>query len=175
MPKAARGRIRLVGERPFFIFRRQRRRPREGEVLPLTSRRADARWGRVVSAANPNASRNRRDWRVILQLASRGPLTNRELSAMVGLDAANITRVVQNLNELGYVTTRTSATDRRKQIISLTAEGAAAHDAIAPQRKQVGEALLECFSPEEAEQFFNFLDRLEDHLQSNVDDDEWIE
>ncbi|GLV26390.1 MarR family winged helix-turn-helix transcriptional regulator [Sphingobium sp. Cam5-1] len=116
-----------------------------------------------------------RDWRVILQLASRGPLTNRELSAMVGLDAANITRVVQNLNELGYVTTRTSATDRRKQIISLTAEGAAAHDAIAPQRKQVGEALLECFSPEEAEQFFNFLDRLEDHLQSNVDDDEWIE
>lgn len=116
-----------------------------------------------------------RDWRVILQLASRGPLTNRELSAMVGLDAANITRVVQYLGEIGFVTTRTPPTDRRKQIISLTAEGAAAHDAIAPQRKRVGEDLLKCFSQVERNKFFEMLDRLEDHLQNDSGDEEWIE
>jgi len=116
-----------------------------------------------------------RDWRVILQLASRGPMTNRELATMVGLDAANITRVVQNLGELGFVTTRVSATDRRKQIISLTAEGAAAHDIIAPTRKQVGDELLECFSPNERKKFFDLLNKLEEHLQTDVSDDEWIE
>lgn len=94
---------------------------------------------------------------------------------MVGLDAANISRVVQYLGELGLVTTRTSTADRRKQIISLTAEGAAAHDVIAPQRKRVGEALLECFSQSEQDQLFAMLDRLEDHLHDDASDEEWIE
>lgn len=116
-----------------------------------------------------------RDWRVILQLASRGPMTNRELSSMVGLDAANITRVVQYLGDIGLVTTRSSAVDRRKQIISLTAEGAAVHDVIAPERKRVGEELLGCFTETERVQFFRMLDRLEEHLEDNPSDEDWIE
>ncbi len=116
-----------------------------------------------------------RDWRVLLQLASRGPLTGRELSAMIGLDAASITRVVQRLGELGYVTTRIPAADRRKQIISLTETGARVHDAIAPSRKAVSDELLECFSPEERKIFFSLLDRLENHLQVDSDDEDWVE
>lgn len=92
---------------------------------------------------------------------------------MVALDAANITRVVQNLLELGLVTTRPSSTDKRKQIISLTADGAAAHDAIAPNRLATSEAMLSCFSAKEREQFFRMLDRLEEHLQKDTSDDEW--
>jgi DNA-binding MarR family transcriptional regulator len=116
-----------------------------------------------------------RDWRVILQLASRGPMTNRELSSMVGLDAANITRVVQYLTDLGLVTTRSSAVDRRKQIISLTAEGAAVHDKIAPERKRFGEDLLKCFTSVERVELFQMLDRLEQHLEDDDGDDDWIE
>lgn len=116
-----------------------------------------------------------RDWRIILQLASRGPLTGRELSAMVGLDAATITRVVQRLGELGLVTTRVSSADRRKQIISLTEAGAKAHDQLAPGRKEVAEGLLECFSAKERATFFMLLDRLEEHLHDEPSDDEWIE
>jgi DNA-binding MarR family transcriptional regulator len=116
-----------------------------------------------------------RDWRVILQLASRGPLTNRELSSMVGLDAANITRVVQYLSDLGLVTTRSSAVDRRKQIISLTAEGAAVHDEIAPKRKRIGEDLLKCLTTAERVQLFQMLDRLEEHLEDDISDEDWIE
>ena len=92
---------------------------------------------------------------------------------MVGLDAANITRVVQNLGELELVTTRPSNTDRRKQIISLTAKGAAAHDAIAPDRLNASETMLACLSPKEREQFFTMLDRLEEHLQNEAADEEW--
>src|SRR5688572_18143114 len=73
-----------------------------------------------------------RDWRVILQLATRGPLTNAEIASVVGLDTATITRVAQNLTDLGLVTARTSSSDRRKQIISLTTRGAEVHDLIAP-------------------------------------------
>ena len=116
-----------------------------------------------------------RDWRVILQLASRGPMTNRELSSMVGLDAANITRVVQYLSDIGLVTTRSSSIDRRKQIISLTEEGAAAHDMIAPERKRVGEELLECFSAAERRKLFEMIDRLEEHLEEDTSDEDWVE
>jgi len=142
--------------------------------LPYRAHLLSSRIARPADFALPDGRVIRaRDWRVILQLACRGPLTNRELSRMVALDAANITRVVQNLGELGLVTTRPSSTDRRKQIISLTAEGAAAHDAIAPIRLAASDAMLSCFSPKEREQFFNMLDRLDEQLQKEASDEEW--
>jgi DNA-binding MarR family transcriptional regulator len=142
--------------------------------LPYRAHLLSSKIARPADYTLPDGTTVRaRDWRVILQLACRGPLTNRELSSMVGLDAANITRVVQNLGELGLVTTRPSNTDRRKQIISLTAKGAAAHDAIAPDRLNASETMLACLSPKEREQFFTMLDRLEEHLQNEATDEEW--
>jgi len=142
--------------------------------LPYRAHLLSAKIARPADYVLPDGTTIRaRDWRVILQLACRGPLTNRELSRMVGLDAANITRVVQNLGELDLVTTRPSSTDRRKQIISLTAKGAAAHDAIAPDRLKTSEAMLSCLSSKEREQFFMLLDRLEEHLQNEAADEEW--
>lgn len=123
--------------------------------------------GRVVRA---------REWRVILQLAAWGPLTNRELADLVGMDAATITRVVQSLGELGLVQTKTSPSDRRKQFVSLTREGAAAHDLIAPGRRAGGEAIAAAMSPKEQAVFFALLDRLDarlDELGARSDDLEW--
>ncbi|HEX8415806.1 MAG TPA: MarR family transcriptional regulator [Sphingomicrobium sp.] len=146
------------------------------EFLPYRIHLLSAKIARPADVELPDGKVVRaRDWRVILQLASRGPLTNRELSNMVGLDAANITRVVQYLSEIGLVTSRTSKNDRRKQIISLTPAGAAAHDAIAPKRKKVGDELLQCFSATEKAKLFSMLDKLEEHILNSTTEDEWID
>jgi DNA-binding MarR family transcriptional regulator len=123
--------------------------------------------GRVVRA---------REWRIILQLAARGPLTNGELAELVGIDAATITRVVQHLGDLGLVTAKASTADRRKQIVSLTPAGADAHDLIAPGRRAAAEAMVACLDPSEREQFYHLLDKLEAHLSglgAPTDDPDW--
>lgn len=117
-----------------------------------------------------------RDWRIVLQLAARGPLTNRELADLVGLDAATITRVVQHLGQIGLVTTRASNADRRKQIVSLTPAGAAAHDRIAPSRRAASEEMLAGLSACERDELFRLLDKLEarlDELGVRSDDTDW--
>ena len=122
--------------------------------------------GRIVRA---------REWRVILQLAARGPLTNSELAELVGIDAATITRVVQHLGELGLVTAKVSNSDRRKQIVSLTPAGAEAHDLIAPGRREAAAEMIACLNAPEREQLFQLLDKLEAHLSGlgAVDDADW--
>ena len=123
--------------------------------------------GRIVRA---------REWRIILQLAARGPLTNRELAELVGMDAATITRVVQHLGDLGLVTARASNSDRRKQIVSLTPAGAEAHDLIAPGRREAAEAMIACLDAPEREQLFHLLDKLEAHLSrlgATADEADW--
>jgi DNA-binding MarR family transcriptional regulator len=115
-----------------------------------------------------------RDWRVLLQLAVRGPLTNSEIAAVVGMDGANVSRVVRYLADCGLVVSRPSSLDGRKQIVSLTAKGVAAHDALAPARFEEGLQMISCLSAEEQDQLFTMLDKLEAHLARTVDDD-WLD
>jgi DNA-binding MarR family transcriptional regulator len=123
--------------------------------------------GRIIRA---------REWRVILQLAARGPLTNSELAELVGMDAATVTRVVQQLALLELVTAKVSSSDRRRQIVSLTPAGAEAHDLIAPGRREAAEAMIGCLDAPERERLFELLDRLEAHLtglRTTPDDPDW--
>jgi DNA-binding MarR family transcriptional regulator len=118
-----------------------------------------------------------RDWRVIACLGSFGPLTNREIADVVGMDAASITRAVQYLVESGLVATQASKIDRRRQLISLTKDGAAAHDFIAPTRSHFVSSIEVFLSENERDTLFHLLDKIEEGFektQSN-DDDEWSE
>jgi len=91
------------------------------------------------------------------------------------MDAATITRVAQHLGDLGLVTARASTADRRKQIVSLTPDGARAHDLIAPGRRAAAEAMVACLSASEREQLYGLLDRLEANLSGLAagDDADW--
>lgn len=106
-----------------------------------------------------------RDWRVIHQLAARGPLTNSELAQAVGMDAATITRVVKNLVHLHLVTVQASPTDRRKQIVRLTADGVEVHNLIAPRRRRAGEAMMACLGAKERASLFAILDKLDSRMR----------
>lgn len=105
-----------------------------------------------------------RDWRVLATLGGFGPLTNAEISKVVGMDAATITRSVQYLHEHGLVTLRASTADRRKQLISLTAAGGLAHDEIAPVRRAAATQIEGLLSARDRKDFYRILDRLDEAL-----------
>jgi DNA-binding MarR family transcriptional regulator len=106
-----------------------------------------------------------RDWRILACLGGFGPLTNREICRVVGMDAATISRGVQYLQQKGLVITRVSRTDRRKQVISLTVKGAAAHDEIAPARRNAGVRIDNLLSDKDRKELYRILDHLDEGLE----------
>jgi DNA-binding MarR family transcriptional regulator len=113
-----------------------------------------------------------REWRVLLVLACFGPMTIKEASQRSVMDAASTTRAVQNLLSLGLVATRTHKSDRRKQIVTLTPEGAHVHDEIAPQRQAFSREVMSGLTPEEQNLFFELIDRIERTLDETARRDE---
>ncbi|TQV71527.1 MarR family transcriptional regulator [Aliikangiella marina] len=116
-----------------------------------------------------------REWRVISVLGSYGGLTNGHVADALKTDAATVTRAVKVLKKLGFVDTKNSKRDRRKQLIYLTQEGADFHDLITPKRIETGELIDACFSYEEKEQLQHLLNKLDRHLHhlENELEDEW--
>ena len=116
-----------------------------------------------------------REWRVISILGSYGGLTNGHVADALKTDAATVTRAVKVLKKLGFVDTRFSKRDRRKQLIYLTQKGADYHDLITPKRIETGELIDSCFSYAEKEQLQHLLNKLDRHLHhlENELEDEW--
>jgi DNA-binding MarR family transcriptional regulator len=116
-----------------------------------------------------------REWRVISVLGSYGGLTNGHVADALKTDAATVTRGVKVLRKLGFVDTRYSKRDRRKQLIYLTQKGADFHDLITPKRIETGDLIESCFSYEEKEQLQHLLNKLDRHLHhlENEQEDEW--
>jgi MarR family transcriptional regulator for hemolysin len=56
-------------------------------------------------------------------LAARGPTTTGELGRALGVDPANASTLITGLGRRGLVERRPDTSDRRKRVVSLTAEG----------------------------------------------------
>lgn len=69
-------------------------------------------------------------WMLMKSLARRGPLPARELGDSCGLTPANVTGVVDRLEEAGFVTRTRSDEDRRVVFVELTKAGRAKTDQI---------------------------------------------
>jgi DNA-binding MarR family transcriptional regulator len=111
-----------------------------------------------------------RDWRILACLGAFGPLTSTEISEVVGMEAPTTSRAVQYLQENGLVMTRVSPQDRRKSLISLTAAGAAAHDEIAPTRREAGDRVESLLSPSDRAELYRILDKLDARLDDSEDE-----
>ena len=106
-----------------------------------------------------------REWRVLLVLAEFGPLTNREIADLSSTDTGATARAIKDLLRLEMVATRPHSSDRRRQVVALTKTGAAAHDEIAPQRREFSDALLSSLDPEEQSVLFRIIDKFEVRLK----------
>lgn len=82
------------------------------------------------------------DLRVVMTLAAEGPLAGHDLVEITGLTAMNISRVLSDLRERGWVEDATDPDNRRRKPVALTAAGEAAYRATLPDFEQVAQALL---------------------------------
>ena len=90
-------------------------------------------------------------WRVLRVLDEFGPMNASRLSREAGLMASSLTRIVQSMVVDELVTRRTSASDRRRQVIGIASRGrsvlsdnrAAALEIAEDLRNRLGERDLE--------------------------------
>jgi DNA-binding MarR family transcriptional regulator len=92
----------------------------------------------------------------ILELS--GAMTPGELGARTGLTTGPTTRLIDRLEQAGYVRRVPSADDRRKVIVEPVGGPATLDQALAPARSRIGE-IIQSYSPEQTEVLFDYFAR----------------
>lgn len=96
----------------------------------------------------------------IAHLALDGDVSVTAVAAHLRLTGAFITTVVQRLQALGLVDKRTDPKDRRRVVLSVTAEGRARLERLAPVQRQVNDIEFGCLSRAEFMSFADMVERL---------------
>ncbi|MDP9870016.1 MULTISPECIES: MarR family winged helix-turn-helix transcriptional regulator [Streptosporangium] len=103
----------------------------------------------------------------ILELS--GPMTPGELGTRTGLTTGPTTRLVDRLEQAGYVHRAPSPDDRRKVIVEPVAKPAKLDEVMAPARHRISE-ILRGYSPEQLEVLFDYFTRATDAYHEATDD-----
>ncbi|WP_425038546.1 MarR family winged helix-turn-helix transcriptional regulator [Primorskyibacter sp. S187A] len=70
----------------------------------------------------------RTEWRVLFHLGQRGEMTAKQICTEARIHKTKVSRAVAALQAKRFLTRQTQETDRRLEILSLTAQGRAAFD-----------------------------------------------
>ncbi|WP_051020146.1 MarR family winged helix-turn-helix transcriptional regulator [Nocardia araoensis] len=92
----------------------------------------------------------------ILELA--GPMTPGELGARSGLTTGPTTRLIDRLEDAGYVRRAPVPGDRRKVIVELIGKPADLDEVLAPARQRIAE-IIGGYPPEQREVLFDYFTR----------------
>ncbi|MEV0298824.1 MarR family transcriptional regulator [Nocardia sp. NPDC050710] len=103
----------------------------------------------------------------ILELS--GPMTPGELGARSGLTTGPTTRLIDRLEEAGYVRRVPVPGDRRKVTVELVGKPAELDRVLAPARRRVGE-IVAGYSPEQREVLFDYFTRAADAFYQAAED-----
>jgi DNA-binding MarR family transcriptional regulator len=102
----------------------------------------------------------------ILELV--GPLTPGELGARTGLTTGPTTRLIDRLEQAGYVRRAAEPQDRRKVIVEPVGQPADLDEVMAPARKQIAE-ILRGYSPDQLKVLFDYFNRAADTFQHTAE------
>ncbi|MET7772690.1 MarR family transcriptional regulator [Nocardia sp. NPDC005366] len=103
----------------------------------------------------------------ILELS--GAMTPGELGARSGLTTGPTTRLVDRLEQAGYVRRVADPGDRRKVIVEPVDRPAGLDKALAPARRRIGE-IIQSYTPEQRELLFDYFARAADAYQQAAGD-----
>lgn len=111
-----------------------------------------------------------RDWRLMVLLASLGPLTNREITELANMPAPTISRAMTSLTKLGFVVSGTDPDDKRKTVMSLTKEGGKIYNRLAKQRVKSAIKIGAMLSKEDREILIRIFDQIEQKILKSSND-----
>ncbi|WP_062995059.1 MarR family winged helix-turn-helix transcriptional regulator [Nocardia mikamii] len=103
----------------------------------------------------------------ILELS--GAMTPGELGARTGLTTGPTTRLIDRLEQGGYVRRAPDPADRRKVIVEPVDRPAGLDSALAPARRRIGD-IVRGYTPEQRELLFDYFARAADAYQRAAED-----
>lgn len=106
------------------------------------------------------------EWRILAILGIEEGLSATEVADRSAMDKVSISRAVKRLIAAGRLTREQDRADGRSRILSLTKEGRAVYEAIAPAALEFEKALVSVLSKQEREFLDKVMERLLDHTET---------
>ncbi|KQP49157.1 MarR family winged helix-turn-helix transcriptional regulator [Pseudorhodoferax sp. Leaf274] len=103
-------------------------------------------------------------WRCLVLLAVDGACSANQVSRVIGMDKASVSRCFKTMQEDGFIRIALDQNDGRARIAVLTDQGRALHDAIRDVALERERALLEVLSKDEAKSLLTLLQRVHENL-----------
>ncbi len=103
-------------------------------------------------------------WRCLVLLAIHESISAQQVSKVIGMDKASVSRCFKSMQAKGYITLSLDAEDGRVRIATLTRKGRQVHDGILGIALERERALLEVLSQSERETLIGLLKRLHENL-----------
>ncbi|MDP3357522.1 MAG: MarR family transcriptional regulator [Polaromonas sp.] len=117
--------------------------------------------GIVVRYCEGQFGITRREWRILAQLASRGPLGSSELAEHAHLDRSRTSKAVTTLAEKQLVSRSSRAGDARQIRLELTEAGRQLHARLFPLVRRINHDVLSVLTPQEVTLLADLLTRLQ--------------
>ncbi len=99
-------------------------------------------------------------WRVIVTLGQYEYRTARDMAPDGVMHKSTVSRAVAALEKRGLITRRPNLDDRREEWLTLTPEGRAIYEAVAPEALAVEERLLSVLTPQEQKTLSTLIEKL---------------
>jgi len=105
-------------------------------------------------------------WRVLRALSATGPIDAGGLADTCRLLPPSLTRILRDLLARGLISRDTNPEDQRVSEIAITASGAALIAKVGPHSESRYQEIAELVGPEDLEQLYALLERLEARLSA---------
>ncbi len=108
-------------------------------------------------------------WSVISLLKKRPDRTQQEIVHFLWIDKVKVTRVIDKLETAGLVKRKIQEADKRYNVVSLTDKGRLFFDKVVSYAEDTLTKAFAGFSEEQQQQLIDFLVRVKQNLESDVD------
>lgn len=98
--------------------------------------------------------------RILIMLNELGPISQSELTQMLGIQPGSVSEVIIKLETAGYITRTPSEKDRRTTVVQLTEEGKVAAQQAAALRAERHAQMFDSLNDEEKETLLSLLEKL---------------
>lgn len=100
-------------------------------------------------------------WRIMVMVDSRGPITPAEIVRQTGFDKSQVSRSLKRMVADGLLSSEASPSDQRAHVIRLTDKGRGLYERGRPAMRARQARLIDSLTPTELETLFRAFDRLE--------------